>query len=428
MSPSGSLSAALNLLNTILGGGLGILPIPYLVRTAGVHWAALLLMVVGIWASHTSHALVRAWTLTGGDTYEAVALRTLGVRASLLVSTIIVVFLFGVCVGCLDAVADVASELVPREWALVIATVLVSPVLVVVDGMEALAPLSALAAVLVALFVGYAALRAALGPRAASLADGLVVHSSMTQLLNAMSIAIFSYLAHFNLLAIARTLPGSTRAEQAAGMNSVIRITTALAFAVYLSVGLVGFLCFGEHTSGDILSNYAATAAGQVCRWVIAAGLLASTPLFAFEGVNELTQLWVRAAAAGSKQGASPPPSPRGEDEETTLRPGERSPLLTSTAAPSRDHRTARMLFAGLWCVSMALVAMVFSGTHSVFAITGAVCGTPVMCVLPPLMLLQCDLEMSEFTRSLNRAFAVLGVVATAACSTSAVYSAVHDN
>ena len=104
------MSASLNLLNTIIGGGSGLVPIPYLLRSTGLVWGSVLLAVTAAWAAYTAWCVVRAWRLTGGGTYEAVTLRCLGGCAAATVRVTIIVFLFGVCVATFDIFADVASS------------------------------------------------------------------------------------------------------------------------------------------------------------------------------------------------------------------------------------------------------------------------------------------------------------------------------
>ena len=460
------LGASFNLLNSILGGGSGLVPIPFLVRTTGLVYAPLLLGCTAMWAAYTSWAVVRAWKITGASTYEAVALRCLGSVGGGVVRFIVVIFLFGVTVGTFDIVADVVGgEYLSRGWTVVISGLIISPVIIGLRSMDALAPLSVIAAILVVLFIVYASVTLVEGRPAATLADGLRVRPSLPDLLDALSIAVFSFLMHFNIIGIATTLPGASSAEQATAMTRVLYLTMALAFVTYLSVGVIAFLTFGAKTSGDMLADYSTTGpVGETCRYLIAASLLATIPLFTFEGIAEIAfEVHKRWPGTPSQKASSmvahtphaieggqhkedgkftpsvrrrwPVPTDRdlqalwrlGRPEED----GEAQSLLAATrddteaiggggGPPAALPNSTRMLVAAAWCFVSVGTAIGFKGsTSQVLALTGAMCGTPIMAVLPPLMLLRCDDSLSRAARYGNWVLVLLGSVTTIACSFS---------
>ena len=70
--------ACCQLLNTIFGGGAGLVPLPHAVRMLGPRAALPVIVACGAFSFYTSQAIVIASCLVGEATYQGVARRTLG--------------------------------------------------------------------------------------------------------------------------------------------------------------------------------------------------------------------------------------------------------------------------------------------------------------------------------------------------------------
>ena len=76
-----------------------------------------------------------------------------------------------------------------------------------------------------------------------------------------------------------------------------------------------------------------------------------------------------------------------------------------------------------IWCVAATLIAMNATDTSQVLALVAALCGAPLMNVLPPLLLLRSRHGMGTAGVVMNVALLVLGVVVSAASAASALAS-----
>ena len=161
-------------------------------------------------------------------------------------------------------------------------------------------------------------------------------------LLHTFSVGVFSFVGHFNILPVYRSLarsfiaptdaithadadaghaddgalddddaspkpsdhpPGdhsADRAERSAiastaaprrAMGVALVVAFAVAFTVYASLGVLGALTFGPNTSDDALADYSRTPFGRACRFMLAAAMLATYPLFSHEPLVFLRQL-----------------------------------------------------------------------------------------------------------------------------------------
>ncbi len=160
-------------------------------------------------------------------------------------------------------------------------------------------------------------------------------------LLHTFSVGVFSFVGHFNILPVYRSLARSLiaptdatahadadaghadagalddddaapkptdhpagdqsadRAERSAiasaaprrAMGAALIVAFAVAFTVYATLGVLGALTFGPDTSDDALADYSRTPFGRACRFMLAAAMLATYPLFSHEPLVFLRQL-----------------------------------------------------------------------------------------------------------------------------------------
>lgn len=262
--------ATFNLLNTILGGGGGIVPLPRCVKLMGLRLAPLLLVLCAALSTYSACTIVAVATAVHSDTYQGIARRTIGARGALVVQVLVVSLTFGISVALFSIFADVAMVHCSRSTAIVLAGVMVTPIVALVRRIERLAVISVVASALVVAFVGFVCAHHHSNP---SQTPPMLELSppSWSGLLEAVSIVNLSFLCHFNLLPL---FYGLRHAHDAGGghsltltpphaisrsMYGVIAFATLLALLVYASVGVAGYLAFGVQTSGNAFADYAST-------------------------------------------------------------------------------------------------------------------------------------------------------------------------
>ncbi|KAL8161875.1 hypothetical protein V2J09_013364 [Rumex salicifolius] len=74
--------------------------------------------------------------------------------------------------------------------------------------------------------------------------------SSFLNLFTAVPVLVCAFLCHYNVHAIRNEL------EQPSKMHSVVKSSLAFCATVYVTIGLFGFLLFGDSTASDLLSNF----------------------------------------------------------------------------------------------------------------------------------------------------------------------------
>jgi len=412
----------LQILNTILGGGAGIVPLPHAMHLAGGFRTGLtILMLCGALSAYTACAIISASCLVNEKTYESVARRTIGRAAAMCVRLLLIAFAFGSGVVALSIFADVAQAwLGSRSACIVCAGGMVAPIITFVRRIEQLAPVSVFASSLVLVFLLFALWTYAVSPPEATsdvarrAAAAGAEAGSLSGVLQAVSVINLSFNTHFNLLPLFFALPVPSERERALSrhkarwrqrqrMYALVCIATALAFAIYAAIGVLGCSSFGGRPSGNTLADYATLgAAGRTINNAIALAQLATLPLLVHEGVREAASLLANVGGA----------SVSGTHE------------LTASEAGGGSGRTER-LGGVLWCTLMTLVATHTADTSAALALVAALCGAPLMSVLPVWMLLKAGDDSngmrSPLRMALNAALLAVGTTATAACSLSAL-------
>ena len=95
-------SSVFNLSNSVLGGGISLIPLPYCAKLAGLAVMPLLAAAAGTLASITAMMLVRVAVATGAKTYHAAARASIGPRGATAVQLTVLLNNFGVCIAFLD--------------------------------------------------------------------------------------------------------------------------------------------------------------------------------------------------------------------------------------------------------------------------------------------------------------------------------------
>ena len=103
-------------------------------------------------------------------------------------------------------------------------------------------------------------------------------------------------------------------------------------------------------------------------------------------------------------------PPRKHEDEDEPLPPVVRS-----------SSPVAARVCGGVWVVLMALAAALAADTSRVLSVLSALCGAPLVAILPLWMLLRAGHDMKPLAVALNGLLLALGTVATALCASSAL-------
>ena len=420
--------ATFNLLNTILGGGGGIVPLPRCVRLAGLRLAPLMLGACAVSSAVSACAIIAAAGNVRESTYQGVARRTIGPCGAIMVQSLIVSLTFGISVAVINIFADVAPSLLrlSRTATVVLAGCTVTPIVALVRRIERLSVISIGAAVLVAAFVCFVCVHHTSGLGDAALdplppPDATAVFS-MAGMLEAVSVVNLSFLCHFNLLPLFRSLPGAPAPAVRRAMYGVIAVSTALALVVYGTVGILGALAFGARTSGNVFADYA-TRGGHVSRTLnnaIATAQLLSLPLLVHEGVRELVTL-LRQARGGAASAEQHTLLMRRSGRANDVDGGSAQLLSLLGEENAVGDAHGERLCSVLWCAAATLIAIYVPDTSKVLALVAALCGAPLMSVLPLLMLLRSGHGMAARSIVLTVALLMLGLAVSIASAFNAV-------
>ena len=274
--------ACCQLLNTIFGGGAGLVPLPHAVRMLGPRAALPVIVACGAFSFYTSQAIVIASCLVGEATYQGVARRTLGHIGAEVVRLLLIVLAFSTGVAGLSIFADVAQILLvgwcTRTACLFIAGCIVTPLVVCIRDIERLAVISVAVAGLLLLFLLYAIVEYFGAPSSVQGLAQIPHHGdrrTLAEALNAASVIHLSFNCHFNVLPLFYALPahdtglsssprehfkgmgGEALRQQQRRMRRVIGTATVLALGVYVTIGWLGYMAFGRRPSGNTFADYA---------------------------------------------------------------------------------------------------------------------------------------------------------------------------
>lgn len=428
------LSTCCQIFNTILGGGGGMVPLPYAFRLFGsVRSAMMAITLCGTLAAYTACAVVSASCLVpDGTSLQLLARQTLGHSWGIGVRILLVAFAFGSGVAALTIFADVAHTSIPwcahSTWVM-LASCLVGPLVVFVRQIERFAPISIIASVLVAVFFFYAGWFYFAHPVTPFARVERVDAPTTAARLQAISVINLSFNCHFNQITLFRALPtiGIAPPREAARiqqryMRILICVAMALALTVYSAIGYWGFCTFEYRPSGNALADYATLSPfGAALNNALAASQLATLPLLVHEGVRETIAL------GGDCLGKRPPDLRRAPLKDREVEDcnidvdATREGLLRHPSGGSLLSPRMAQLFGAVWVVLMALAAMAAADTSRVLSVLSALCGGPLVSILPLWMFLRAGHGMTPVVAAFNSVLLAGGTAATVACSLSAL-------
>ncbi|KAL3653425.1 Amino acid transporter avt6c [Castilleja foliolosa] len=262
--------AVFNVSTSIIGAG--IMSIPATLKVLGVVPALIMIVLIGIVVEISVEFMLR-FTYSGESrTYAGLMRESFGRLGSIAVQICVMITNLGCLIMYLIIIGDVLSGTGPdhlgvlQEWfgvhwwnlravALLFIVVFVMLPLVLYRRVESLWLSSAISVFLAFVFVGICSVMAITAlirgetktPRILPELDSGV---SFFNLFTAIPVIVTAFTFHFNVHAIGVEL------GKPAHMISAVRISLVLCAAIYFTIGIFGYLLFGDSTMDDILVNF----------------------------------------------------------------------------------------------------------------------------------------------------------------------------
>ncbi|KAF5790422.1 putative amino acid transporter, transmembrane domain-containing protein [Helianthus annuus] len=266
--------AVFNVSTSIIGAG--IMSIPATLKVLGVVPAFVLIVLIALLVDVSVEFLLRFTYAGGSTTYAGVMKESFGRIGSVAVQVSVMITNLGCLIIYLIIIGDVLSGDqsvegsvhlgVLQEWfgihwwntravAILFIVVFVMLPLVLYRRVELLAKSSAVAVLLAVVFVGICtamAVAAAVKGQSKSIRmlPQLDDQAAFFNLFTAIPVIVTAFTFHFNVHAIGMEL------GKPAAMASAVRISLILCALIYFSIGLFGYILFGDSIEADILVNF----------------------------------------------------------------------------------------------------------------------------------------------------------------------------
>ncbi|XP_028782289.1 amino acid transporter AVT6D [Neltuma alba] len=276
--PASVTGAVFNVATTIVGAG--IMSIPATVKVVGVIPAFLMILIIAMLAEVSVDFLLRFTHSGETTTYSGVMKEAFGPAGAAATQILVIITNYGALIMYLIIIGDVlcgkgeAHLGILQQWfgihwwncrelALLVTLVCVMLPLVLFRRVEPLKFSSAISTLLAVAFVGICS-----GMAVAALFAGkthiprLIPHLDQQitffDLFTAVPVIVTAFTFHFNVHPIAFEL------AKPSDMMTAVRIAIVLCAVIYFSVGLFGYLLFGDSIKSDILINFDQNAESTV--------------------------------------------------------------------------------------------------------------------------------------------------------------------
>ncbi|KAK6156045.1 hypothetical protein DH2020_010293 [Rehmannia glutinosa] len=270
--------AVFNVSTSIIGAG--IMSIPATLKVLGVVPAFTMIVLIGIVVEISVEFMLRFTYAGESRTYAGLMRESFGRLGSVAVQICVMITNLGCLIMYLIIIGDVLSGTgrehlgVLQEWfgvhwwnlrsvALLFIVVFVMLPLVLYRRVESLWLSSAVSVFLAVVFVGICSVMAITAliqgetktPRILPQLDNGV---SFFNLFTAIPVIVTAFTFHFNVHAIGVEL------GKPAHMISAVRISLVLCAAIYFTIGIFGYLLFGDSTMDDILVNFDQSSGSRI--------------------------------------------------------------------------------------------------------------------------------------------------------------------
>lgn len=267
----GSVSGAVfNVSTSIIGAG--IMSIPATLKVLGVIPAFVLIVIIAFLADVSVEFLMRFTHSGESRTYAGVMKESFGQVGSIAAQVCVMITNFGCLILYQIIIGDVLSGNktghlgVLQEWfgiqwwnsrdiALLFTLVLIMLPLVLLRRVESLRFSSAISVLLAVVFVGISSAMAILAifegkTKTPRLVPSLDQETSFFDLFTAVPVIVTAFTFHFNVHPIGFEL------GRPSDMILAVQISLVLCAVIYFSIGLFGYLLFGDSIMPDILVNF----------------------------------------------------------------------------------------------------------------------------------------------------------------------------
>ncbi|OQS03871.1 sodium-coupled neutral amino acid transporter [Thraustotheca clavata] len=259
-------SSVMNLVTTLIGGG--VLLLPYTIARSGIVLGCFMMLLCAMGSSFTLYILVSCSRRSGAQSYEEIAKNAFGKRMQVFTMILLILLIFLAFVGYVILVRDIAGSLASQfifgrtlsihEENLVAMTLIgcVTPVLFL-QKMNALRYTSVVGLCTVGIFaigIFYRAIEKISGPTFNSTTIKYVA-DNVEDPMYALPIVISSFLCHFNVLPVYGELHKPTRHR----LKRVVTTTVFSTSIFYMVLGTLGYIYAYEQAQGvqgDILNNF----------------------------------------------------------------------------------------------------------------------------------------------------------------------------
>ncbi|KAG5053083.1 hypothetical protein AAZX31_02G243900 [Glycine max] len=265
--------AVFNVATSIIGAG--IMSLPATLKVLGVIPALVLILVIAFLAELSVEFLMRFTRAGETTTYAGVMREAFGPLGAVAAQVAVVITNLGCLIMYLIIIADVFSGnqregevhlgvlqqwfgihwWSSREFALLVVLFLILLPLVLYRRVESLKFSSAISTLLAVAFVTICTVLAIVAivegrTQSPRLIPCLDQHTSFFDLFTAVPVVVTAYTFHFNVHPIGFELAKPSE------MATAVRIALLLCCVIYFSIGLSGYLLFGDSTQSDILVNF----------------------------------------------------------------------------------------------------------------------------------------------------------------------------
>jgi len=410
-----------------------VLSLPWAMEQSGLVVGILSLLFWAAAADFSIYILLMAARRAGDTTYEAVAVRAFGPSMEVVVGVQLVVLCWMATVGYIVLSGSMAHTVVRAvaawsgaplpSWltpklAMVAVTVGILPGSLRVH-LSSLWATSLFSFFSILLLGGVVAIRSLTALTAVD-APPLRVNlwpESFEGVLYSLPVLSAAFVCHFNVLPMHAELASPTRTR----MHAVLHAAIAMCLAVYLAIGVLGYLYTGHDTCDGIMANYCDTdVVATVGRVALVLTLTFNLPLLVLpcrHNLDRLIQRWGRPTAVEKEDAEEEDGS-----QAKNLPPVGADPPEVGTDDLVADDPRGRVIRTLLLLTSSCVAACAVPGVAVVWTLTGSTVSLAIGFVLPCAIYLKLRAARPWNVRLVAAALLlVLAAMASVACTVEAV-------
>jgi amino acid permease len=359
-------SAASNLWNTILGGGISLLALPTAAQNGGLVVFPILIIVCGCFATYSADLLVLGCQRTDTMGYNSFMGASLGKWWTYIADTLQFFFLLGtnasLCEGMVTAVSPLLGN-VPILICSAIAVIVSLVMSLILPHLDAMAPFSQAAFWLCLVFIFYVIVESSVElSKLTQIPHVPYWPSSVMGFFNAVSQVTYSWVLHFNVVPIYHEM----REPKREGWIFALPMAITASAACFLLAGMFSLLTYP--TSGaSIFVQYSGSVFGKLLSFLFGLTFVFSMPLYQ----------WVGARSALSLCSICTTTNGQAADTENLIE--------ANGNAAVRQKSTSLRIMHFVWAALTFLFVALVKNLDNVITMISAIAAVPIMVFLPPL-------------------------------------------